>query len=416
MAHPVPRIEAPSWTEPTSPQSITLHLRLITPLFGGGYEPREVDPDCIIRPAAIRGHLRFWWRALYGGQYADASGLFRQEAEIWGAAATDKEPSVGKVGVRVTNVRWNEQEKTVNDFRPRGSPAKEGPRALYLLYPFQEQKNQNLPPAKGYDGVEFTLQVTFAPRVTAEQRQQVENTLKAWIAFGGVGARTRRGCGALTVTQERDKWLPPADAQKRKAWFTSLLPPGSPPQPVRFSLLSGARIVCGSPGKNGIDILHDLGGFWASFRKGHVGSHPYTPMSGARWDDYRQALLQFQKRHPDTIALAKPFLGLPIVYQKFKNAPYAPTIEAGETGRMASPVILKPLALADGQVCPLCVVLKAPMPQEVRLKPPDTTVKLRVPENDKVLKDLQVRHPLEAVVKAAEARWNTKAFELRGAQ
>lgn len=415
MARAVPQIEAPQWTEPSPQQSITLHLRLITPLFGGGYEPREVDPVCIIRPASIRGHLRFWWRALYGGQYASASKLFEAEAQIWGAAAKDDQPGAGKVGVRVTNVRWNGQKKTVKDFSPRGSPAKEGPQAQYLLYPFQEQKNQNLPPAKGYDGVEFTLQVTFAPGVTSEQRQRVENTLKAWIALGGVGARTRRGCGALTVTQEQGKWLPPADPEKRKAWFASLLPPGPPPQSAHLSLLSGARIVCGPPKKDGIDALYDLGSFWARFRKGHVGSQQYSPMSGSRWQDYRGALLQFQKRYPDTIALAKPFLGLPIVYQKFKNAPYAPTIEAAETGRMASPVILKPLALANGQVCPMCVVMWAPMPREVCLKPPDTKVKLTVPQNDKVLKDLQVRHPLEAVLKAAELHWKTKPFGLGGA-
>lgn len=416
MARPVPKIEAPSWTEPSSSRSITLHLRLITPLFGGGYEPREVDPDCIIRPAAIRGNLRFWWRALYGGQYASASELFEAEAEIWGAAAKENAPSAGKVGVRVTGVRWNKQKKTVNDFRPRGgSPAQVGPQAQYLLYPFQEQRNQKLPPAEGYDGVEFVLQVTFAQGVTAEQRQQVENTLRAWIAFGGVGARTRRGCGALTVTQEESRWLPPADAEKRKAWFANLLPPGSPPKHARLSLLSGARIVCGSPKENGTDMLYDLGSFWARFRKGHFGSQPYSPMSGSRWQDYRGALLQFQRRQPDTLALAKPFLGLPIVYQKFGNAPYAPTIEAGETGRMASPVILKPLALANGQFCPMCVVLWAPMPREVRLKPPDATVKLAVPQNDKVLNDLQVRHPLEAVLKAAELHWKTKAFGLGGA-
>jgi hypothetical protein len=31
------------------------------------------------------------------------------------------------------------------------------------------------------------------------------------------------------------------------------------------------------------------------------------------------------------------------------------------------------------------------------------------------MKDLQVRHPLEAVVKAAELHWKTKAFGIGGA-
>lgn len=85
---------------------------------------------------------------------------------------------------------------------------------------------------------------------------------------------------------------------------------------------------------------------------------------------------------------------------------------------MASPVILKPLALANGQVCPLCLVLSAPEPAEVRIKSPnkpDKTVKLSVPQDDAVLKDLQVRHPLDAVVKAAELLWKTTAFRIGGA-
>lgn len=416
MARAIPKIPAPQWMEPAPDESITLHLRLITPLFGGGYETREVDPVCIIRPATVRGHLRFWWRALYGGQYANAGQLFTAEAAIWGAAATEERQSVGKVGVRVRDVKWNKQVKTVNDFRPRGGPpAQVGPQVKYLLYTFQEIKGEHKPPAEGYDNVEFTLQVTFSKGLSAQQRQQVENTLKAWIAFGGVGARTRRGCGALTVTQEQGKWLPPADAEKRRAWFNGLLPSGSPPKPARLSLLSGARIVCGNPRGHATDVLYDIGSFWARFRKGHVGSKPYSPMSGSRWGDYRRALLQFQKRNPDSIALAKPYLGLPIVYQSFHNAPYAPTIESAETGRMASPVILKPLALANGQVCPLCVVLWAPMPREVRIKPPDRVIRLTVPQEDGVLHDLQVRHPLEAVIKAAELLWRTKAFGVGGA-
>ncbi|MDW8105620.1 MAG: type III-B CRISPR module RAMP protein Cmr1 [Armatimonadota bacterium] len=416
MTRPIPTVAAPQWSEPSLDESITLHLRLITPLFGGGYEPREVDPVCIIRPATIRGHLRFWWRALYGGQYTSSQQLFYAEAAIWGAAATEDRPSVGKVGLRIQDVKWNKQVKTVNDFRPRGgSPARVGPQAQYLLYTFQEVKKEQTPAAEGYDGVEFTLQVTISKGLSAEHRQQVENTLKAWIAFGGLGARTRRGCGALTVTQDQSHWLPPADAEKRKAWFSRLLPQGAPPKPVHLSVLSGARIVCGNPQSDAIAVLYDLGSFWARFRKGHVGSKQYTPMSGSRWGDYRQALLQFQKRNQGQIALSKPFLGLPIVYQSFKNAPYAPTIESAETGRMASPVILKPLALASGQVCPLCMVLEAPVPKEVRIKPPDTVVRLAVPQDDEVLKDLQVRHPLEAVIKAAEIQWKTKAFGIGGA-
>lgn len=413
-----PSTTAPKWQEPQVDKSFSVHLKLITPMFGGGYEPREVDPVCIIRSASIRGHLRFWWRALYGGQYSSAEELYREESKLWGAAAEDKPDSLGpgKVRVQVENVNWSQQKKTVNhrDLKPRNSPAKVGPEAQYLLYTFQKQKKEGTPEAQGYDGVSFVLRIMLDHSLSSEQCKQVENTIKAWIALGGIGARTRRGCGSLTVTQEQSRWLPPPDVNARREWFQQLLPRDVPAGPCRVSILPNALVVCGKSTNNAIHILHDLGRFWARFRKGHVGSMPYTPMSGSKWQDYRGALLKFGRQGGNAISLSKPYFGLPIVYQQFPKADYAPTIEAAETGRMASPVILKPMALANGEVCPLCVVLTVPLPRKVTIKPPDKTVDLTVPQNDRVLQELGVRHPLAAVVKAAEQEWNTKAFKLGG--
>ncbi|MER3473980.1 MAG: type III-B CRISPR module RAMP protein Cmr1 [Armatimonadota bacterium] len=284
-----PPIPVPQWQEPQRDESLVLHLKLITPLFGGGYEAREVDPVCIIRPATVRGHLRFWWRVLYGGQYRTAEEMFRAESALWGAASEANKACAGKISLQVTDVVWNKQTVTVNDFRPRGSPAQVGPEAQYLLYVFQEQKKDNVPPAKGYRDVQFILRVAFQPDVTAAQRREVENAIKAWIALGGIGARTRRGCGALTVTKEHQRWLPPADSNARKQWFEQLQATGSPEGARRFTQLRQSMIVCGAPKDAGkaTDVLHDLGRFWARFRKGHVGQgQNYTPMAGCKWQDY----------------------------------------------------------------------------------------------------------------------------------
>lgn len=415
MSRPLPKESSPSWVAPPLPPEVTLRLQLITPLFGGGYEPREVDPVCIIRAPAIRGNLRFWWRALYGSQFGDSSTLFQAEADLWGAAATGDEDSVGKIRLLVTEVKAPTKIVTVKDFAPRGSPAQVGLQARYLLYPFQEQSG-GTPPAEGYEGVEFTLKVVFTPDLPEEKRQQVRNALKAWIALGGIGARTRRGCGALTVKSQPEVWLPPADPEKRKRWFAELLPKAVQAKEARFSQLAGARMVCGNPTKSGVDVLYDLGTFWASFRKGHVGSKTYVPMEGARWSDYRRALLRFQSQpQSQQIRLAKPFFGLPIVYQRFPTARYHPTIQPAESGRMASPVILKPMALANGMVCPVCVVLCAPKPTHLCIIPPDRVVKLENPnDDDKVLRDLQARDPLDAVVKAAKLHWKGEVFVIGG--
>ncbi len=91
----------PEWQEPAERETIELELRLITPMFGGGYKAREVDTVQPIRPAAIRGHLRFWWRATAGARYATVEELHKAERELWGAAATKDNPAVGKVAIQV---------------------------------------------------------------------------------------------------------------------------------------------------------------------------------------------------------------------------------------------------------------------------------------------------------------------------
>lgn len=64
---PLPRSRAgrgwPEWRE------IRVPLEVVTPILGGSYKTREVDEVEIIRPASVRGHLRFWWRALYGAHH-----------------------------------------------------------------------------------------------------------------------------------------------------------------------------------------------------------------------------------------------------------------------------------------------------------------------------------------------------------
>jgi CRISPR type III-B/RAMP module RAMP protein Cmr1 len=95
-----------SWQEKR--ETIKLELQLITPMFGGGYKAREVDTVQPIRPAAIRGHLRFWWRATAGAQFGRVDDphkavteLYKVETELWGGASKKDNPAVGKVAIQV---------------------------------------------------------------------------------------------------------------------------------------------------------------------------------------------------------------------------------------------------------------------------------------------------------------------------
>ena len=76
----------------------TRQYRLVTPLFGGGATAGANDPDYLIRGTEIRGQLRFWWRAIRGGQPAFQGSLIKMKAredEIWGAASNTKQQDDG---------------------------------------------------------------------------------------------------------------------------------------------------------------------------------------------------------------------------------------------------------------------------------------------------------------------------------
>src|SRR5450755_4225116 len=86
---------------------------LITPLFGGGAVTGERDEVTIIRGTEIRGHLRFWWRACYGGRYSSVAEMKQDEDRIWGAASTSKKDENAGAEQQSTSDVKNSQETTV---------------------------------------------------------------------------------------------------------------------------------------------------------------------------------------------------------------------------------------------------------------------------------------------------------------
>jgi len=77
---------------PTAPQiavdragftTTNCYIEVITPIFSGGAIKDEVDKTNSIRGSAIRGHLRFWWRATKGASYVSVSELRKKESVIW---------------------------------------------------------------------------------------------------------------------------------------------------------------------------------------------------------------------------------------------------------------------------------------------------------------------------------------------
>lgn len=378
-------------TPPAPPgwEIMSLELSLITPMFGGSAEAGQVDPERPVNAKSIRGHLRFWWRACRAGQFASAEDMFRREAEIWGAAGeygTDGKPVLGQGAVDLEVAILS--EGTVVNARnliPKASP-RTGPQEGIFLFPFDEQKKENKPPADALKNVQFELYLSLSDPAF---RQDVQDALIAWILFGGIGARTRRGCGALKPVNPPE-WYP-ADVEALRKWAASLPPSRTA---CGWTSLAGARAVVGDPAPP-LEAWRLLGKYWSAFRKGHIGGNPYNPMTGCKWPDHDVLKRQLGRRDP--LGLVKPFIGLPIVYQRFRGS-FSGTLEPKDSGRMASPVILKPIAFGNGEVRPAVVVMNAPRPKE--LKVGEVIFGVEVPKNHPLLQ--KYGDPLSAVLASAK--------------
>lgn len=387
MTPRVLKIAPPDWAPPEVGQErLVLDVDVITPMFGGGYEQRRVDTDCVVRAPEIRGQLRFWWRAVEAARFTDPKQLLDEEETLWGSA--------GSPGIVRTQVRVLEPGRRRRHSEIAGKPSSTtGPGVGYFVFPFQEEKKTGTPEAEAREGVRFSLRVN----VPGARKEEVERAVRAWLTFGGVGARTRRGCGTLRGPLEH---LPLPDERGFRGWLAKVAPT-SPPVSSNTSAL--AAVLLGPKAKDAMDAWRELATFWARFRKGHVGKEPYRPTAGGSWADYR-ILCSLGGAGTEGLRLNKPYLGLPLIYQKLSGARFSGTLEPGESGRMASPVILKPVGLADGSFRPMIVLLAAPEPTQIRIQR-GRQHSLTTNPDDPVLKRLGVEHPLHAVVAEARERW-----------
>ena len=340
----------------------TRRYRLITPLFGGGVIPAEADPVTVIRGPEIRGHLRFWWRACHGGRYnGDLRAMKEAEDRLWGASSTEAKPRPSKVQVTVEVI--NRGKRFVVRTGKGEQVHISAPKSPYGYAAFPLT---NKPGAVVLEGVEFSVTITFPE---AEQKE-VEATLWAWETFGGLGARTRRGFGALcrTHVDGNPASLPQAARAEalirqglRKHVVDGRWPDGVPhlSQDILFKV---------RPGTNTLAAWRDLIARLKSFRQArNPGTQPNRP-GRSRWpepDAIRRLTGRRARLHTGALSVLDKFpraaFGLPIVFHfKDHGDPPKTTLEGTESERLASPLILRPVACAANQAVGLALLLEAP--------------------------------------------------------
>jgi CRISPR-associated protein Cmr1 len=385
---PQPRLK--SGRDGRTLSEISVRLEVVTPILGGGFQTRMVDDIDVIRAVTVRGHLRFWWRALRGHEFGSPADLHAAESALWGRAATD-EGGRSAVEIRVEV----EQPGTIDDSDIRLYDSKDGQatRGAYALWPARAEKEKGqikTPPApRRTPGTRFRLTL-----IEPENREsEIRNVVRAWILFGGYGSRTRRGLGSFKVIDDANAWLPGDETREA---FTALFardvfaPPGS--SAIDAPWLAGASLHVGGP-------TTEAGQAWTTalewlkvFRQGtsgQPGDRAREPGTGkpqprrpsiSNWPEadkirhVRRKTNAHPPRHNATPAWPRAGFGLPIVGQFQKNARTGGWLEepdgfelrwrsdGGEHDRLASPLILKALPLADGTFLPCALWLNRAYP------------------------------------------------------
>lgn len=383
---PCPDVPAQRSSERTTRE---YRISLAAPMFGGGVKAGEPDETLPIRATAIRGQLQFWWRATRGAGFATHNDLFARHGEVWG---TTEKGSPVEIDIR--KVETSPRETCARyEWNPQARRGQGGWRLIwhlpfatsalpYALFPFQGNppRSRNAtpeePPADFIQTGSFTLRVRYPEGLC----EDVETAVWAWVNFGGLGARTRRGCGAL-LCQE----LAPKDYSDLSRWLNAGA--GSVAAAIRDWPTLPANVFVAGKMSNPLEAWKKVIGLLQHFRQGagfarNRGQHNNHP-GRSRYPEpetIRRVIGRRSGQHPrlphiPDDAFPRAELGLPIVfhYQGHGEPPDTVLYPAnGPDGqpreRMASPLILKPLALANGGAVPLIMRLLTPLLTGVDLR------------------------------------------------
>jgi CRISPR-associated protein Cmr1 len=334
-----------------------MSYRVITPIFGGGVKPREADPISVVRVPGILGHLRFWWRVCRGAGFASVADLKRREDELWGSTSNRSQIVLA---VRVTNKGTARPTHSIPD---RGTFARpnEGVAPGYVSFPLQPKMEQGnwQGPWKVQTDVTFDLEVACP----AADWPDLEAALWAWEHFGGVGARTRRGFGALACVVRDGINVPPVPAAtllaQLKQGIQKHVRAGGKGTPKGLSWLTAtAVVVTTKQACDGMEAWKRLVNGYRDFRQARPGlgtNHPgrsYWPEPDMLRREDRTNSPGHEPVHP-VHRYPRADLGLPIVFH-FKDQkerdPKDVILQGRNHDRRASPLILRPHLCAEGAV------------------------------------------------------------------
>jgi CRISPR-associated protein Cmr1 len=197
---------------------INAQFETTSPMFIAGYTlddtHKNTQQPLSIRPTAIKGALRFWWRALtYPAIRAKADTaetalkqLHQQEMALFGAAAAgDKnktEQNSSGQSLVLLRVKHNVDDSCTvqaNDDKTTGEKISNNTGCQYLLGMGLFNFKTGLSRSYITSGSAFSLQLAVKPGASAVQIAQLKQALLAFGLLGSLGSRARKGFGSVQL-------------------------------------------------------------------------------------------------------------------------------------------------------------------------------------------------------------------------
>ncbi len=302
-------------------------VKIVTPCIMAGTDQHTAE----LRPASIRGQLRWWFRLLYPNQ-AD------REKAIFGGVHNGARASsvVVRVKTRKDQIRITDKQKA-EDIADSNYD--------YFLWPLG--RNNSTPRGIIEPGQTFEMSIVHRYLQTGEALPQ--DVLQAFLLFGALGTRSRRCYGSIypdSLVVDGESWDIPQNLEQFGHVARQLL------KPARCTVLQVA-----SPEEKASDAVGCCAECLRTFRCGS----DRNGMTPSKWGkhDHNAPFSQDETVYRQAI-------GLPLEqrYTGSSHARFCSEIPNGE--RWASPLLLKVVPLAEGYV-PLAIFCNSMVMPEQRI-------------------------------------------------
>lgn len=373
-------------------------FQIVTPMFLGGADQKAEG----IRPASIKGALRFWWRALNWARCWQASGqndvqalrlLHSEEARLFGLAAgwdeATKKTSGGQ-GVFLMQVVDSKVFGTALNAKEIFPDFQNG--HIYLLglglAKYDKSVKQTLVQRNALQkGGTFTLKLVFHPQATDEEVKQVKDAVSAFGLLGALGSRARHGLGSVASVESAALNRAEYIKAVQNLLKPTLLASGEAP----FTAFSArSRVDVSATGNDVLKLLDAVGREQQLYRSYGQNGKVNGQDAERNFADDHDLMFDVTNGARPNQAPARVAFGLPHNYffssTKGKaDVNYAPE---GKDGRRASPLLLHIHPLGDAGFVAVHVLMPAqflPAGGQIRIK---TKGSFNVPANP----DWQILH------------------------